>query len=249
MTHAGVDENLFPQPHDTALLVPEWTMEGAVLVAVTSRVQLGLRGAYAAAEWAQPSAVGTMPVPSSSGSWGLGPEVRASFPLDRAGRFALGVAGNVLSYQVPYAEWKLTGPASVSGQPTCVRSPTCVSGYSLFDTRSESHLVYSAGLYPSYALGDRGQYGNLVGLLGMTTGFKNDGFTDQPTNGSTVDSVGPIVLLGIGYGIHYDRMRATGLVYWPMTDSGSPVRYGPSAQLALGVDLDLAIHETARASD
>jgi hypothetical protein len=239
LTHAGILENLVPQVHDTAVLVPEWTAEGSAFVAVSSRFQLGVRAAYSAPEWALPSAVGTMPVPNAPGSWGLGPEMRASFPLDPERRFALGVAGNVLSYQVPYAEWRLTGPQSTSGQAACVPSPTCVSGYSLYDTRSESHLVYSLGIYPSYALGNRGQYGDVVGLVGATNGFKNDGFTNQPTNGSTVDTVGPVVQIGAGYGIHYDGMRAMGLVYWPMTDSHSPVHYGPSAQLAFGVDLDV----------
>jgi hypothetical protein len=248
ITHAGVMEHLFPQPHDTAVLVPEWTAEGSALVAVSSRFQLGVRAAYSAPEWAQPSAAGTMPVPNSPGSWGLGPEMRASFPLDGERRFALGIAANVLSYQMPYAEWTLTGPQSMSGQPLCVPSPTCVSNYSLYDTRSESHLVYSLGIYPSYALGDRGQYGALVGLVGATNGFKNDGFTDQPSNGSTLDTVGPIVELGAGYGVHHDAFRAMGLVYWPLTDYGSPVEYGPSVQLALGVDLDV-MPRAARGDD
>src|SRR5579859_2809513 len=90
----SVDPNLAPQLHDTAVWVPKVTAEGAALIAVSSHVQLGLRGAYAAYEWAQPSAVGTMPVPNAQGSWGIGPEIRMSFPLDPGKRFALGIAAN-----------------------------------------------------------------------------------------------------------------------------------------------------------
>jgi hypothetical protein len=239
VTHTDIATNLFPQIHDTALWVPEWTGEAAILIDVSSRVQLGLRGAYAAYDWARATAVGTMPVPGAPGSWGLGPELRAAFPIDRERHWAIGIAGNFMSYQVPYAEWTLTGPNSTTGTPACVPSATCVNDYTLYDTRSESHWVYNLGVYPSYAIGENGQYGNVVALLGATSGFKNDGFTNQPTNGSTVDGVGPIFLLGLGYGFHYDVMHATVLLYRPVTDSGAPVVYGFGGQLALGVDFDI----------
>ena len=219
ITHTDMLTNPLPQLHDTAVWVPEWTTEGAAFIALSSRVQLGIRGAYADYAWSRPSAVGTMPVPGAPGSWGLGPELRASFPLEPTRHWWLGIAGNFMSYQVPYAEWTLTGPTSTTpSAPACVPSPTCVNSYSLFDTRTESHWVYNLGLYPSYAVGDHGQYGNVVAMVAATSGFKNDGFTNQPSNGSTVDSVGPIFVLGAGYGYHYDVMHVTGLVYRPITD-------------------------------
>jgi hypothetical protein len=243
LTHTDISPNLFPKLHDTAVWVPEWTGEAAAFIAVSSRVQLGLRGAYAAYEWARPSATGTMPVPGAPGSWGLGPELRAAFPLDPERHWAIGIAGNFLSYQVPYAEWTLTGVGSTTNPTVCVPSATCVNGYSLHDTRTESHWVYDLGVYPSYAIGDNGRYGNVVAMVGATNGFKNDGFTNQVSNGSTVDSVGPIVILGLGYGFRYDVMHASALVYRPITDSGSPVEYAFGMQLALGVDFDVTARE------
>jgi hypothetical protein len=239
LTHTDIATKLFPQAHDTAVWVPEWTGDAAALFAVSSQVQLGLRGSYASNDWARESAVGTMPVPGASGILGFGPELRATFPLDAGRHWAIGIAANAMSYQVPYAEWTLTGPASTTGTATCVPSPKCVNDYALHDTRTESDWVYDVGVYPSYAIGDGGRYGQVAALLGATSGFKNDGFTDQPTNGSTVTSVGPIFILGVGYGIRYDAMHASALLYRPMTDSGAPVEYNFGLQLALGVDLDL----------
>jgi hypothetical protein len=243
LTHTDIATNYLPQPHDTAVWVPQWTAEAAALLAVGSQVQLGLRGAYASYDWARESAAGTMPVPGAPGTVGFGPEIRAAFPLDPERHWAIGLAGNVMSYEVPYAEWTLTGPQSTAGTPTCVPSATCVNDYALHDTRTENHWVYNVGVYPSYAIGDGGRYGNVAVLLGVTSGFKNDGFTDQPTNGSTVDSVGPIFVVGAGYGFHYDVLHASALVYRPMTDTGAPVQYNVGVQLALGVDLDLASHD------
>jgi hypothetical protein len=239
MTASNVDPNLAPQIHDTAVWVPKWTAEGAALIAVSSRVQLGLRGAYASYDWAEASAVGTMPVPNAQGSWGIGPEIRLSLPIDPRKRFVLGIAGNAMSYSVPFAEWTLNSAGSTGGQQGCTQSGACSATYSLHDTSSETHWVYSLGLYPSVAVGDRGQWGHVFGLLGATNGFQNDGFTNTASNGSTVQSVGPIVLVGGGYGIRYEMLHANAMIYWPMSDDRSPVHYGPGGQLTVGFDFEV----------
>lgn len=230
-----------PQVHDTALFIPKWTAEGAILLAVSSHVELGVRGAYADYAWAQPSALGTMPVPNAPASIGWGPEVRLSFPLDEQKHLALGIAGNFMSYQVPYAEWRLVnaGIASSSNQPPCSTSAASCDGYTLVDTKTESHWVYTLGLYPSYAFGDRGQYGHLFGLVDWTNGFANDGFTNQPSTGSTVTSVGPIWIFGGGYGFRYEWLQASVLAYLPMTERSSPVDYGPGLMFTIGVNAPL----------
>jgi hypothetical protein len=243
VTHSSVQENLAPQIHDTALFIPRWTAEGAVLLAVSSHVELGVRAAYADYSWAQQSAAGTMPVPNAPASIGWGPEVRLSFPLDEQKRFALGVAGNFMSYQVPYAEWTLTNPAvAATGNPQCATSAATCDGYSLVDTKSESHTVYNVGIYPSYAFGDHGKYGHVFGLLDGTNGFANDGFTNQQSNGSTVNSVGPIWIFGGGYGIAYEWIKASALVYWPVTERSSPVEYGPGVMFTIGFNAPLWGH-------
>jgi hypothetical protein len=239
-TNTTVQENWAPQIHDTALFIPQWTVEGAVLLAVSSHVELGVRAAYADYAWAQPSAVGTMPVPHAPASFGWGPELRLSFPLDEEKRFALGIAGNFMSYQVPYAEWTLVNPSvAATGNAPCSTSAASCDGYSLVDTKSESHTVYSIGIYPSYAFGDNGKYGHVFGLFDVTNGFANDGFTNQQSNGSTVVSVGPMWIVGGGYAIGYEWIKASALVYWPMTDRSSPVEYGPGVMFTIGLNAPL----------
>ena len=234
LTSTTVQPNLSPQVGDTAVQLPQWTAEGSVMVAASSRVQIGLRAAYASYAWSQESATGTMPVPNAPPSWGIGPEVHAAFPLDRDHYFWLGIAGNVMSYQVPYAEWTLDG---ATNSPSCGALP-CSGSYTLTNTSSEPHLVYSLGLYPSFNIGRDGRYGHVVALVSATNGFSNDGFTNVQSNGSTVSSVGPIVIVGGGYGIRYEWLHASALLYEPLTSGSSPVDYGPGVQLTFGVDFD-----------
>jgi hypothetical protein len=243
-TDTGVSTNPLPQPGDSALLVPRWSLEGSVMLAVNSHLELGVRAAYADYAWRQESAAGTMPIPTAPPSTGYGPEVRLSFPLQHDGRFALGFAANLMLYHVPYSEWTLTGAGSSPAAPACTPSATCVAGYALYDTRADDPLVYSVGVYPSYAFGEKGEYGHLFGLLGASNGFSNDGFSDKPANGSTLSSVGPIWTLGIGYGFSRDWGRVNVLAYRPLTDESSPVDYGFGLQLTLGVNLDLWEHKS-----
>jgi hypothetical protein len=239
-----IASNPNPQIHDTAVLVPRVAAEGSATLAVADEVELGVRGYYAAYGWADESAYGTMPLPSQPSSWGVGPEIRATIPLDDRRQFALGIGANLMRYEVPYAEWSLTGPNSPHGQTTpCTASSTCVTRtggtYALFDERSESHLTYAFGLYPSIALGDEGEYGHAFGYLGGTNGFRNDGFTDTPTNGSTVSVTGPVWMVGGGYGADFDVVHASGMVFKPLTTQGDPVNYGIGFHVTLGLNLEV----------
>ncbi len=240
MTHANVETNYAPRVGDSALFAPEWTAEASAMLAVTSEIEVGLRGSYAAYQWADPSASGTMPLPSQPATWGVGPEVRVAIPFDGKRRFALGVAANLMHYETPFAEWTLTGPGSPNGQTVaCSPSTTCVNGYSLFDEKQESHLVYSFGLYPSMAIGDGGEYGHVFVMLGGTNGFKNDGFTDTPVNGSSVSVTAPVWMVGGGYGFSYEAVRVSGMLFRPITDRSSSVDYSMGFQLTVGVNADL----------
>jgi hypothetical protein len=236
-TNSSISENLAPQVGDSALIVPKSTMEGSAMVAVSPHAELGIRAMYADYSWTQVSADGTMPIPGAGASTGYGPEIRLSFPIGHDG-FALGVAGNLMLYHVPYSEWQLS--------TTCTPSPTCLSTgggtYGLIDTRGDDPMVYNLGLYPSYAFnGDK--YGHLVGIIAATEGFSNDGFSNTAANGSTLNSVGPIWIVGLGYGLSRDWGRFSANLYKPLTDSGSPANYGFGFQISLGVNLELWKHQ------
>jgi hypothetical protein len=137
-------------------------------------------------------------------------------------------------YTVPYAEWQLEGSSA-----ECGSTGTATCGYSLANTGSEGHFVYSLGLYPSYAFGPGGHYGHVFGVVAATNGFSNDGFSNTPDSGSTVSATGPIAILGGGYGISYEWVRASATAFLPMTTSSSPVDYGPGFMLTVGVNVDL----------
>jgi hypothetical protein len=235
----SVVRNLMPQLHDTALNVPDMTVEGAATLAVAPGVEIGARYAYASYDWSEPSAAGTMPLPSHPSVWGIGPEMRGMIALDKRRRATLGLGGNFMRYEVPYAEWKL--------DPTCTLGPTCVADlstfggakYSLYDERTESHYTFNVALYPSYAFGEDGEYGHIFGGLAAHTGFKNDGFTNTATNGSTIDSAGLVFFGGAGYGISIDMVRLSAMLALPFTSYSSPIHYGLSGFVSLGVDLEL----------
>jgi hypothetical protein len=151
-------------------------------------------------------------------------------------------------YHAPYGEWALTGPGSPNGQAACTPSVTCVSGYPLQDTHADEPLVYSLGIYPSYAFGDHGQYGHIVTILGATNGFNNDGFGNTAASGSTLTSVGPIWLAGLGYGVSREWGRASVILYRPLTDGSSPVDYWFGLQVTVGVNLE-ALHRKDMPND
>jgi hypothetical protein len=243
---SSVNQNLLPQINSTALMVPQWTVEGAAVIAVAKYVELGVRGAYSAYQWTQPSAFGTMPVPDAPPTWGAGPEMRLSIPVDKAKHFAIGIVGNVMVTSVPYAEWTLTGPLSTTNPTPCVPSATCVQttgvnigNYTLSSTQTETHFVWTLGFVPSYSFGPEGAYGHVFVGLTATTGFQNLGFTDTAQTGSTVNTFWPLFVASAGYGGSIDALRLSGAFFKPLTDGNSPVDYGFGFMFTVGVAAEL----------
>ncbi len=233
-----LETNESPQLHDTALHVPDETVEGALTLAVTSGVEVGVRYAYASYAWSEVTANGTAPIPGHPSVTGFGPEVRVALPLDRGKRVRFGFAGNVMDYTVPYAEWQL---ATCTCASNFIDTSTFGHGtaYSLVDQRTETHLALNIGVYPSVNLNDDGTAGHVFGGFSAHTGFKNDGFTNTNQRGSTVEDSGLIFFLTVGYGVEIEPMRLSAMVALPFTDSSSPVNYSIAGFVSLGVDLEL----------
>lgn len=243
-----VYQKVLPQLHDTALNVPEMTAEGHVSIAPIRGFEIGVRGAYSAYSWSQPSIDGTEPLPSHPAVWGVGPEVKGTIVFDKKRHWGLGIAGNVMRYEVPYAEWSLSGPTASNGDTTpCQLSPTCTEDpltvgkahYRLFAEKSEGHLTANLGIYPSFDFTGTGEYGHLFGVLSGTTGFKNDGFTNTPQNGSTIEGYLFIPIVGLGYGIGAGPVHGSVMIYEPLTTYDSNVYYGPAVEGTIGFDLEL----------
>ena len=237
LSYVNVDPNLFPQVGDTAVNVPRTTIDGAAALAVSGGFEVGLRYSYAAYEWRQRSAAGTMSIPSHSPVTGLGPEIRGTIWLDDEKRWALGIGGNLLVYSIPVALWERND--------TCTPSSTCeisegsflTGRYELVEEDKESEDVYNVGVYPSVAFGSTGQYGHAFGGLSLHTAFKNDGFSETD-DGPMLEGAGYVWLVGAGYGITVDAFRAAAMMSLPMSDD--PVDYAPPTFfVTIGADLPL----------
>ncbi len=239
---SSLHENLFPQLHDTALMVPQWTVQGAATVAVAKFLELGVRGAYSAYQWTQPSAYGTMPVPDAPPTWGVGPEMRISIPVEKSRHLFFGIVGNAMMTSVPYAQWTLTGPLALPVTPVCSPSQTCVQNYTLSSTQTETHFVWTLGVVPSYAFGPQGEYGHVFAGITATTGFSNDGFTNNTpssSTGSTVNTFFPLFVASAGYAGAIDLLRLGGQLFIPITGDNPPVAYGLGFMLTVGVAAEL----------
>jgi hypothetical protein len=60
-----------------------------------------------------------------------------------------------------------------------------------------------------------------------------------PARGVEGSRGGRVAIFGGRYGVSYEWLRASAMVYLPMTSSSSPVDYGPGLMLTVGVNLDL----------
>jgi hypothetical protein len=249
MAQSTVHRNIAPVKGDTALRVPNTTLEGAAFLAAIPNVEFGVRYSYSAYAWSEPSAEGTMSLPSHPSVWGIGPELRGAIPFDKRRKFMIGVAANVMRFDVPYAEWEKT--------PYCALGPTCAfdtftypgdagTYYRLVNEKSEAHLTLSIAVYPSLLLGDEGEYGHVFGGFSVHSAFKNDGFTDKSSNGSTIQDAGLLFMMGAGYGIAFEPFRLAAMLTLPTASTSSPVNYGMGGFFTVGVDLELWESKEAR---
>jgi hypothetical protein len=246
MSAASVRRNLTPQEHDTALRVPNVMAEGAAFLTPAPGFEFGARYAYASYDWSEQSAQGTMPLPSQPSVWGVGPEVRGTLMLDKRHQWALGVGGNLMRYETPYAAWKLTDSCPNGFNATCVQDQFgYISGirtpatYQLIEEKSESHITMNMGVYPSVALGRDGDLGHVFAGFAVHTTFKNDGFTNIQQQDSTIKDAGLIYIVGIGYAVGFDPFRVAAMLTLPLTTYQSSINYGPSGFVTIGVDLSL----------
>lgn len=246
MSNATVHRNLDPAVGDTALRVPNVMFEGGVFVAASPEVEIGARYAYAAYDWSEPSALGTLSMPSRPSLWGVGPEVRATLPLDKRRELAIGVAANALRYELPYAQWELVKNGQCAPSATCAFDPYAYpptgprgAYYTLNGEKSEAHITLNIAVYPSVALGRDGDLGHLFGGFAVHTAFKNDGFANSTSSGSTIQDAGLVYVAGLGYSVALAPLRVSAMLTLPLTTSSAPIDYGPSGFVTVGVDVSL----------
>ncbi len=237
-TAEGISTKGSPGVHDSALYASHLTLDGLAALALTNGLEIGIRYSYAAYSWRGASADGTPPLPSHPALWGLGPELRATIPLDAQKRFALGFAGNALAYQMPYAAWKRV--SSCTPGATCFVDETALgqgTAYVLDHDGTESHWAMNFAVYPSFELVENEKAGHIFAGISAHSGFKNDGFTDTAQSGGAIESAPFIFFVGGGYGVDIDHLRFAGMLAAPL--NGSQVQYGPAAFFSFGGDLSL----------
>jgi hypothetical protein len=125
-------------------------------------------------------------------------------------------------YQVPWAAYELQKGTQ---------------NYSLVTTGNDTDWTLALGVYPSYSFGPDGRYGTAFGMLGIHSSFKNDGFTDSRSNGSSITEDGFVPFAGFGYGIHAPYFHASAMLYMPIGIDST--NWGPGGMITLGVDLPL----------
>ena len=226
-----VATNWSPAIHDTATHVPDVTMEANVSITPVRGLDVGVRGTYAAYRWTHPSAIGTMEIPSRPNQWGIGPELHGAFPLEKTHRFQIGIAAAFMHYDVAYAQWARDIPCD----PLAYCS---ADSYHLVKEGSEAFFTYNFSLTPSVGIGPDSRYGAAFMFVGITSGFTNDGFTDKPSNGSTVKSDTVIPYLGGGYSFSYRPVRVAIATYVPFGERGE-AQYGVGGMFTLGLELEL----------
>jgi hypothetical protein len=249
-TGTSIDTNNSPDLHDTALHIPERTVDAVATIGVSDQVELGARGSFAAYSWMTESARGTMSIPGRPNMLGIGPEFRWSIPVSDSGTFRVGLALNALHYNLPVARWRRVdcapdplnplnpAPCPCPAGKVCEEAPT-ENGertYELVAEGTESFFVLNAAVYPSVSIGPEGKYGHLFFGGSVHDTFKNDGFTDEirTEEGSTLESSDLLLFVGAGYGIAFAGVRASGMFYIPTTRNEDEVAFGPGFFVSLG---------------
>lgn len=238
LTHENVVTNDTPVLHDSAVHVPETTVDGALTYAVHDHVELGARASYAHHSWTRPSSLGAPPLPDRPSQFGVGPEVRLAFPLDPDKRWVLGTAFNLLRYTLPTAEWELTSGCTPGAK--CYVDPLSVGSpryYAFRKQTNESVWLASASLLLSFAFGARADLGHVFGGLAFHPTFTNDGFTDEATANGQVKQKGWLPVAVVGYGIRLAPARLSASVFLPMGGDTQTIRYGLGGQLSVGFEL------------
>lgn len=240
-TFTSISYDPVSQVHETALYVPDKTLDGVLTYAFTNRLELGVRGSYADGAWFHMSAAGTMPLPEGSRVWGVGPELRLMVPLQHDERFALGFAGNYMTYELPTARWSL--------DPACAPPATCFDGYRRVATDVEGRWVANAAAYFSARLHERPAAGSLFGGVSAHEAFKNDGFTDQvsDSDGGTLEKDGFVAFLSGGYALVFQGARLSAQGFVPLAGSHA-VQYGPGLIVTLGGSIRLGEQPEAGAA-
>ncbi len=239
MTTQSVERNVAPVLHDSALHVPELTVDGSAAYAVSDHIELGVRLSYARYGWTEETAAGTPPLPDKPSMLGAGPEMRAKISLDQGDLWTLGIAWNLMRWSMPIAEWQKTG--SCAPGPSCYVDPLTATVsptyYQYASSTTQEAWLLSLSVLLSRAFGEHGEYGHVFGGFAFHQTFGNDGFTDSTSSNGQVQTKGYAPIVTAGYGIRLRPMRIGASLFLPMGGDSTSIMWGFGGQLTLGVEL------------
>lgn len=244
-----VSRDPFPTVHQSALHVPNTMVDGVAMIAPVDGVELGFHGSYAHYAWTEASAQGTPPIPSRPAIYGLGPQARFSFPVDKGRHVFFGFGLGAQLYSLPYARWTRNNPggnSSASGGFNCgaggcsgsaLGEAWSPSTYRLTEESSEVFVTTQGAIAIAGTVDPK--YGHAFATFGVHTAFKNDGFATEP-KADPISTNGWTGVAALGYGIALYPVRFSGMVYKPLTTSASEVNYTVGGMLSAGVEIDVA---------
>lgn len=194
-----------PKLHDPALWIPEYHINASILVGATDFLDLGLLFTYAHGSFAQPSRTGTPPMPEDGKDlFAIGPQIGV------AGKFLSGqlFGGAYVSLQyvrIPWSEWERYNydhEDIYSGE------------YRLRQSDYDHDLYYRVGLY----LGGRPVHWLAINAgLVISANWVNDGFSNEPEDGSTLEHTDPVVMPVIGFRSELWYFFIESMITFPMS--------------------------------
>lgn len=214
-----------PDLHDPALWIPEFHINLSGLVGVTNFLDLGLLFTYAHGSFARASRVSTPPMPEGGKNlFAIGPQIGLAGKFHDGKMFA-GVYAALQYVRIPWSEWE-----RYDYDPEEVTS----GEYRLRQSDFDDDLYYRIGLL----FGGRPRP-----WLALNTGivfsacWVNDGFSNEPASGSTLEHVFPVIMPVIGARADFWRMFLEAILSFPFSTESELDFFPLGWSFALGVRL------------
>jgi hypothetical protein len=169
--------------YDDALWVPEFMINASGMFGIASIFDLGFLLTYAHGSWANPSALGTPPMPDDGKHlFAIGPQVGLGGKfLD--GKLFFGGYASFQYVRIPWSEWEAD---NVDPYSTC---------YHLNDEGADNDLYYRFGVYFG---GRPAPWVALNAGIVVHASWINIGFSNEDYDGSTLDQKSPLLMPLLG---------------------------------------------------
>lgn len=177
--------DLVTEDGDPGVYVPNTSLGAHVRLGLGDSVEIGGHFDYSAAEWAEPSGVGVLPLADGRPLTGLGAHVTVGHRYEKVG---WGATLDATWLTLPYARYTYTGP------------PEYLGGVVVGGDGSEYYELTSFGAVHPIRIRATGAVTIPISVVDLSPGFSvcpsftNEGFTDNP---SAVFHPGPLSVMPV----------------------------------------------------